>query len=113
MTIEIEAINTEDLEDLLKRIPVELAKRREAKRQEAYDRMQKIAQESGFTIGEIVGAATKSGKGRAREGHKTMGAIKYRDPNDHSRTWTGTGRKPKWVEDWLAANGTLDGLKVK
>ena len=27
--------------------------------------------------------------------------IKYRDPADSSNTWTGRGRKPKWLEAFL------------
>ena len=37
-------------------------------------------------------------------------AIKYRlDAN----TWTGRGRKPKFVEDYLATGGSLEDLLVK
>lgn len=36
----------------------------------------------------------------------------YQHPEITGLTWSGRGRKPKWVEAWLATNGnTLDGLK--
>lgn len=36
--------------------------------------------------------------------------IKYQ-LND--QTWTGRGRQPKWVEDYLAAGGTLEAVRIK
>ena len=36
--------------------------------------------------------------------------IKYR-LNEH--TWTGRGRQPKWVEDYLAAGGNLEDVAAK
>ena len=37
--------------------------------------------------------------------------AKYRDAQSGA-TWSGRGRKPKWVEDALAAGRTLDDLKI-
>lgn len=36
--------------------------------------------------------------------------IKYRQGD---QTWTGRGRQPKWVEDFLAAGGKLEDVLVK
>lgn len=39
-------------------------------------------------------------------------AVMYVHPDEASLAWTGRGRKPKWVEAWLATEGnTLDMLK--
>lgn len=40
-------------------------------------------------------------------------APKYIDPNDGTQTWTGRGRKPKWVEAHLEAGKTLEDLEIK
>lgn len=37
-------------------------------------------------------------------------SVKYRH-GDH--TWTGRGRQPKWVVDYLAAGGTLESIQVQ
>ena len=29
------------------------------------------------------------------------GAPKYRHPSDDSVTWTGRGKKPKWMQEWI------------
>ena len=37
----------------------------------------------------------------------------YRDPSDHSKTWTGRGKRPKWLTDLIEASGkTLDDFRV-
>lgn len=36
----------------------------------------------------------------------------YRDPGNPSNTWTGRGRKPKWVVALIEAGATLESLKI-
>lgn len=40
---------------------------------------------------------------------KVAGIPKYFHPND-GRTWTGKGKRPKWVVEHIEAGGTLEGL---
>ena len=39
-------------------------------------------------------------------------APKYRDPKDSENTWTGRGRKPKWVEAFLNSGGQLEQIAI-
>ena len=41
---------------------------------------------------------------------KGSAAAKY---ESNGRTWTGRGRKPRWVDDHLKSGGTLDDLLIK
>jgi len=43
----------------------------------------------------------------------TRRPVQYRHPNNHELEWTGRGRKPKWVEAYLANGGTMDSLKTE
>lgn len=38
--------------------------------------------------------------------------IQYQHPENDELCWSGRGRKPKWVEHWIAAGKTLDQLKI-
>lgn len=40
-------------------------------------------------------------KKSVRKGAKV--AVKYRHPDDHSKTWTGRGVAPKWMQELLSA----------
>jgi DNA-binding protein H-NS len=39
-------------------------------------------------------------------------SIPYAHPENRELTWTGRGRKPRWVEFWLNNGGTLEQLRV-
>ena len=39
--------------------------------------------------------------------------ARYRHPDDPNLTWTGRGRKPVWVIEWLDAGGTLEQLEAR
>lgn len=41
----------------------------------------------------------------------TSATVRYRHPN-LTQTWTGRGRAPKWVRDWIEGGKTLDSLQV-
>lgn len=41
-----------------------------------------------------------------------MSEVKYRHPQEHTLTWSGRGRQPKWVDAYLANGGSLVSLDV-
>ncbi|MDQ1817216.1 H-NS histone family protein [Massilia sp. CCM 9210] len=63
-----------------------------------------IAASVGIPIGELMG---KAGKVPV----KNKAPVKYRDPTDPSKEWTGRGRSPEWIKN-LEANGKLDSARV-
>jgi ParB/RepB/Spo0J family partition protein len=38
--------------------------------------------------------------------------VRYRHPNNPAQAWTGRGRQPKWVSEWVASGKSLDALQV-
>ena len=60
----------------------------ERSRSEVREKLEAIAAEAGFKIGDLFG-------GRGGKGRKV--AAKYANPNNPSETWTGRGRKPRWL----------------
>ena len=85
------------------------------------DEFRLMAREAGFEV-----SVTKIGEGEGRHGrrrrpsnggadagdHRAQVAPKYRNPDNHSETWSGRGRKPKWVEDKVAGGKSLDDLLI-
>lgn len=39
-------------------------------------------------------------------------AVRYRNPNDAMQTWTGRGRQPKWISDWIESGKRLEQLET-
>ena len=64
------------------------------------------AKELGFSLSALVDGGKKGGKAASSV------APKYAHPENPSMTWSGRGRKPKWVEAALAAGKSLDDLAI-
>jgi DNA-binding protein H-NS len=39
--------------------------------------------------------------------------AKYRNIKDDTQTWSGHGKKPKWVNEWLSDGNKLDDLLIE
>lgn len=81
-----------------------------------------LAEEQGFDFASLVGLESgeiKPAKPSGRKSGKTVkapkksgGQIKFRHPEDDSIGWTGHGRKPRWVIQWLEAGKRMDELAI-
>jgi DNA-binding protein H-NS len=105
--MDLTTLSVAQLRNLQQRIPAELKRRESKEKQEALNRVRAAAKEIGYTLEELLG---KDGKGKGGSGIKVR--VKYRHPQNGALEWTGRGRKPKWVESWLASGGALDALLV-
>ena len=67
-------------------------------------KLEAIARENGYELAEILEAAPL----------KTRKAVapKYANPHDASETWTGRGRKPRWVVAALESGKALADLEI-
>lgn len=63
---------------------------------------------SGKRAGTSSGARKKTSKDR-----RAKVAPKYRNPDDPSTTWTGRGRKPVWVREFLDNGGALESITIQ
>ena len=75
------------------------------KKAEALAAVEEAARAAGFSLKELLGDEKLSKA-------KTKATPKYANPADPSQTWTGRGRKPKWVEALLASGKTLEDLAI-
>lgn len=39
-------------------------------------------------------------------------AVKYRHPDDATKQWSGRGRQPGWIKEWLSSGKSLDQAKI-
>lgn len=42
----------------------------------------------------------------------TSPTVQYRNPNDPGQAWTGRGKQPKWVSEWIQSGKSLDALRI-
>jgi DNA-binding protein H-NS len=68
-----------------------------------------LAESVGMTVDQIMSA-----KGTREKKLKKTIAARYRHPEDTSKQWTGRGRKPRWIQEYLDASGKdIDSLLIK
>ena len=105
--MQLDHLSLNELEVLGEKVAQEIEKRRSQVRKEGLEKIKAIAAEYGFTPDEIkslIGSKSTANRGKV--------APKYRDPNNSENTWTGRGRKPKWVGELLAAGGDLQAIVI-
>lgn len=63
-----------------------------------------LAAEADFSLDDVVNNKNKTQIGFAK--------AKYRTPDDFNKTWSGRGKKPKWVQDFIGDNVKLEDLLI-
>lgn len=86
--LDIERMSLKELRDLRTKVERAISSFEERKRREALAAVEEAAREHGFSLNELTGS-----KGR-RVG---KAAAKFVNPEDNSQTWSGRGRRPRWI----------------
>ena len=107
MSIDLNSMDRKELEKLRKDVDKAIDSLADRERKAAIAAAEKAAQQHGFSLSELTGgAATKS----RRTGSK--GIAKYRNPADPKQTWTGKGRRPRWIVEAEAAGRPLADFEI-
>lgn len=84
----------------------ELKKRRFLGISQAREQILHIAMAAGISLDEIL-----SDKSRKDSASRTV-PVKFRHPNESTLQWSGRGRQPAWVKDWIASGKSIDETKI-
>ncbi len=101
--IDLDNLDVDELRAITENAQQLIAKKQHQRLYDAYIQFEKIAEESGSTIEEILKAGESLEKKRS---------IKYRNTDNHEETWTGRGRKPTWLVEALAAGRNLEDFAI-
>lgn len=102
--MDIDDLSLSELKALRAKVDRAIATYEERKKKEALAELDEFARKMGYSLAELI--AMKGEKPR-----KTV-AAKYVNPANASETWTGRGRKPKWVEAALASGKSLEDIAI-
>jgi DNA-binding protein H-NS len=102
--INVEKLPLKELLDLEGRVRKAIVTAREREKQEVRQEMLALAAKRGLSITEVFGGQ------RATKGSKV--AIKFRNPDNPTDTWTGRGRQPKWLVAALKKGAKLGDFAV-
>lgn len=127
MAVNYSSWNLDRLEKEKDKIEKAIASKQGKQRSQALADVKAVARRAGFAIEDLlaefgIGSGSDAAPSRARPRGKKKASVrgrtgkvapKYRNPDDPDTTWSGRGRKPKWVEAHLAKHGNLDAVKIK
>lgn len=102
MDIDLDKLSLNDLRNLRGKVDRAIATYEERRKREAIAAVENTAREYGFSFSDLASAKTARGKG----------APRYANPDNPDMTWTGRGRRPRWVEQALASGRTLADLEI-
>ena len=107
MTTDIENLDIDQLQALTKKATDLIEQKQRQKLIDAYQKIVAIAQDVGMTPEELV----QYGDEESLLNKRSV-APRYRNPQDPLQTWTGRGKKPRWVIDALESGKTLEDLLI-
>lgn len=103
--MDLSALDLKELKKLQADVAKAIATFEDRAKKQAISALEEKARELGFTLSELTGGAASKRSGGSV-------APKYAHPENASLTWTGRGRKPKWVIEALNAGKSLADLAI-
>lgn len=76
------------------------------KLEEARLALEEHARALGVTLESVTGGAGRKMRS------KSTSPAKYQNPDDHSQTWTGRGRKPRWFLEAMAKGKNPEDFEI-
>ena len=106
--MDLSNLSIAELNALQARIPEAIAKKKSEEKQKVIDETKAFLAAKGYSLEDVLGKTKATRKGAPRG----PVAVKYRHPQNSSLAWTGRGRKPAWVVDWLKSGKIMEALAV-
>lgn len=102
-SINYDKMSVKELTDHIARAQRALNQVKDRERSELKQKIASLAENAGFSVGELFGARGARGKSVS---------VKYMNPDNRSETWTGRGRKPNWLVAKLAKGAKMTDFAV-
>ncbi len=104
MKLDLNTLSLKELKDLQSQVAKAISGYEDRRKREALAELDEKAKAMGFSLAELMGITA----GRKR----SPSMAKYANPANAADTWSGRGRKPRWVEAALKAGKALDDLTI-
>ncbi|MDT1062779.1 H-NS histone family protein [Paracoccus sp. CPCC 101403] len=102
MELDLDKMSLRELRDLRNKVEKAISTFEDRRKREAIAAVENAAREFGFSLADLADAKQ----------NRSKVAPKYANPADPQATWTGRGRKPRWVIEALDAGRKLEDLEI-
>lgn len=100
---DLSKLSLQELRELSNRVRVRIQEAEKDELASARRQIEEIARRVGLPIDELLTSKKKE---------KQKLPVRFQHPDDSSKQWTGRGRQPRWVREWLAGGAGMDKLRV-
>lgn len=107
---DVKELSTEEIQEILNILNKELESREMARLMKIRADLVEIASRYNMTPEALISQI--GNRGRAKKRLSRLSSIKYQNPYDPSQTWTGRGKRPKWLVERLEAGDSLESFLV-
>lgn len=104
-SINVDKMSLKELVDLERKVKNAIAVAKERERSELKSKIEEMAKGSGFSVDELFTRGRGATKGRTV-------APKYMNPENSAETWSGRGRKPKWLVAKLSKGAKMEDFAI-
>ena len=105
--MDLTTLTVVQLRELQQQIPAEIKRRESQEKTNVLNELKELAKAKGYSLDELLGGREVKVKVAG-----TKVKAKYRHPANPELQWTGRGRQPKWVAEWLASGNALEALVI-
>lgn len=102
--MDLNNLSLKELKDLQSKVAKAITGYEDRQKKEALAKLEEKAREMGYSLSELTGAAPRK--------KRSLSAPKYANPDNPSETWTGRGRKPKWMVAAIKAGKSPEDLAI-
>jgi len=114
MDIDLGKLNIAELKELEKNARGQIRKRMTTEKRDALQAVKALAEKRGFKLTELIGKQTKrKAKAEGNGVPKPPAPVRFAHPHNPNETWSGKGKRPKWVNHMIEQGKTLDDLRIK
>lgn len=106
MSIDLSQYTPEQLDALAAAVAEQKRRKQREKIGEVRRKVTALAKSEGYTIEELFGGA------KAASGARKKVEPKYRNGANPEQTWSGRGKRPRWLEAAIAGGKKIDDFKI-
>jgi len=124
MSSDLSKLSLFELKKLSQNVANEIKKRARQSKQEILKEVKRLCAKKGVAFEELLGLKEKEGaqtQKPIKQAKKTVRAKQPKKPlkpvyfhqTDSSKSWSGRGRKPQWVVEWIEQGKDMEKLRIR
>ncbi|PTW40301.1 MULTISPECIES: H-NS family nucleoid-associated regulatory protein [Rhodovulum] len=102
MPKDLETLSLKELKELRKDVDTAISSFHEREKAKARAVLEATAKEMGYSLDDILG----------KKARRVKPTAKYRNPENPAETWSGRGRRPRWLEEALSKGASLEDFAI-